>query len=378
MDHNKFYTKQVSLSEWLKSLGLNDYSETFQSEDNTKRERLKVVSEYIQIPFDDPIYKCSLEDILTFEDNFQRFFETNSHKLCALRLVSNDINLPKLRIRGLSITEAIQSWLPQQEVALKNAEKYSASIIPHTSTNTFSTIFICNKEGLYGEIIHGGHYQLTQGFIDPGNIIFPFYFDFKNWHFPQNIPIDLKKGAIESVEFIHVENGDTRLALMKEVNSTFSFNYINGYFETAASDEYGIWFIDYNRLLDKGFDGSKLFTPEVINQIGSKTKDVQLKGRVAMHGRGIGRLMLINLDDDLNIIPNEDYIILCDMTSPDYLGLMKSSKFVVTKQGGILSHAAITCRELKIPCVVGVGNTVDNFINEIVIIDTEHQSIKIA
>jgi len=33
----------------------------------------------------------------------------------------------------------------------------------------------------------------------------------------------------------------------------FSVGYLEGYFETATSKEFGIWFIDYNRILGKMF-----------------------------------------------------------------------------------------------------------------------------
>jgi pyruvate,water dikinase len=35
---------------------------------------------------------------------------------------------------------------------------------------------------------------------------------------------------------------------------------------------------------------------------------------------------------------------------------MQKAAAIVTDQGGILSHAAIVARELKVPCVVGTGN----------------------
>ena len=41
------------------------------------------------------------------------------------------------------------------------------------------------------------------------------------------------------------------------------------------------------------------------------------------------------------------------MTTPAHLPLMKKAAGIITDQGGILSHAAITSRELKIPSVVG-------------------------
>ena len=41
------------------------------------------------------------------------------------------------------------------------------------------------------------------------------------------------------------------------------------------------------------------------------------------------------------------------MTRPEYLHLFREAVGVVTDAGGILSHAAITARELKIPCIIG-------------------------
>jgi phosphoenolpyruvate synthase/pyruvate phosphate dikinase len=50
---------------------------------------------------------------------------------------------------------------------------------------------------------------------------------------------------------------------------------------------------------------------------------------------------------------NPGEILITGMTRPEFLPLFKLSSAVVTDSGGILSHAAITARELKIPCVIG-------------------------
>ncbi len=49
----------------------------------------------------------------------------------------------------------------------------------------------------------------------------------------------------------------------------------------------------------------------------------------------------------------EGSILVTGMTRPEFLYLMKKSAAFVTDAGGMLSHAAITARELKKPCVVG-------------------------
>ena len=48
----------------------------------------------------------------------------------------------------------------------------------------------------------------------------------------------------------------------------------------------------------------------------------------------------------------EGEVLVCEMTTPDFLPLMKKAVAVVTDLGGTLSHAAIVARELRIPCVM--------------------------
>ncbi|MDP3964068.1 MAG: PEP-utilizing enzyme [bacterium] len=46
-------------------------------------------------------------------------------------------------------------------------------------------------------------------------------------------------------------------------------------------------------------------------------------------------------------------ILVCGMTMPDYVPVMKRAAAVVTDEGGATCHAAIISRELGLPCVVG-------------------------
>ncbi|MBS3168438.1 hypothetical protein J4216_04890 [Candidatus Woesearchaeota archaeon] len=46
-------------------------------------------------------------------------------------------------------------------------------------------------------------------------------------------------------------------------------------------------------------------------------------------------------------------ILVISMTRPDMVSEMKKKKAIVTDEGGMLCHAAITCREFKIPGIVG-------------------------
>lgn len=48
----------------------------------------------------------------------------------------------------------------------------------------------------------------------------------------------------------------------------------------------------------------------------------------------------------------EGQILVAQTTSPELIDLMKKASVIITDLGGMLSHAAITARELNIPCIV--------------------------
>ncbi len=63
-------------------------------------------------------------------------------------------------------------------------------------------------------------------------------------------------------------------------------------------------------------------------------------------------------------------VLVCEVTTPDYVPLMQRASAIVTDQGGILSHAAIVARELGIPCIVGTQHATARLKNgQIVTVD---------
>jgi len=60
-------------------------------------------------------------------------------------------------------------------------------------------------------------------------------------------------------------------------------------------------------------------------------------------------------------------VLVTDITNPSYLPTMKKAVAVVTGKGGMTCHAAIVCRELGIPCVVGVGNITGLFGKNVIV-----------
>jgi phosphohistidine swiveling domain-containing protein len=77
-----------------------------------------------------------------------------------------------------------------------------------------------------------------------------------------------------------------------------------------------------------------------------------LSGTTAYPGKVKGHVRVILDPSKVGILPPGS-VLVTGMTRPEYLHLFKSATAVVTDAGGMLSHAAITARELKIPCVVG-------------------------
>ena len=51
----------------------------------------------------------------------------------------------------------------------------------------------------------------------------------------------------------------------------------------------------------------------------------------------------------------EGDVLVCPITSPAWAPIFPNVKAVVTDIGGVMSHAAIVCREYGLPAVVGTG-----------------------
>ncbi|MFA5931519.1 MAG: PEP-utilizing enzyme [archaeon] len=76
---------------------------------------------------------------------------------------------------------------------------------------------------------------------------------------------------------------------------------------------------------------------------------------------------------------SEDDIFVAYSTNPSMAHSMARAKAIITQRGGILSHAAIFCRELGIPCVVGVEGLLDKIMEGTeVIVDGEKGTIEVV
>jgi phosphoenolpyruvate synthase/pyruvate phosphate dikinase len=53
---------------------------------------------------------------------------------------------------------------------------------------------------------------------------------------------------------------------------------------------------------------------------------------------------------------DEGTVLVCPATDPSWASLFPLAEAVVTDAGSAMSHAAIVCRELGLPCVAGTRN----------------------
>lgn len=97
------------------------------------------------------------------------------------------------------------------------------------------------------------------------------------------------------------------------------------------------------------YDGDQ--AQNVVQMLTKEHRTDDLRGMTAHPGivRGIVRIVH---DPKTCQVFNTGDILVSGMTRPEFLPLMKKAGAFVTDSGGILSHAAITARELKKPCVI--------------------------
>lgn len=79
-----------------------------------------------------------------------------------------------------------------------------------------------------------------------------------------------------------------------------------------------------------------------------------LHGIAASSGLVAGRVRIVHSPDELNQV-RRDEILVVTVTTPSWVPVFSRIKGIVSDIGGIMSHAAIVCREYGIPAVTGTG-----------------------
>ncbi|MDO8566191.1 MAG: PEP-utilizing enzyme [Candidatus Moranbacteria bacterium] len=131
---------------------------------------------------------------------------------------------------------------------------------------------------------------------------------------------------------------------------------INEYFETqklpdvkvlAARYECAFIYVQEGEIKEiTGKEGVDAFEKQL------RVESEYVQGACAFPGKVKGKVRII-LDPSGVSSLEAGTVLVTGMTRPEYLHLMKQAIAVVTDGGGVLSHAAITARELKKPCIIG-------------------------
>ena len=102
-----------------------------------------------------------------------------------------------------------------------------------------------------------------------------------------------------------------------------------------------------------------------------------LKGNAAYMGKKVtGKAQVILNSFEVSKF-EKGSVLITPMTSPEYLPAMKIAKAIVTDEGGLTCHAAITAREIKKPCLIGTKNATKFFKDgDMVEVDTNQGIIK--
>lgn len=139
----------------------------------------------------------------------------------------------------------------------------------------------------------------------------------------------------------------------KEVLALSRHKKIKSEVLTARGKGYALIKLRDKEHLLTGWEFKKLFKDVVGYQLVTDC----LVGKTAMKGRVRGKVRVIlhnkrNITKDIAKFQRGE-ILVTEMTRPDTIMACKKAAAIITDEGGILCHAAIISRELKIPCIVG-------------------------
>lgn len=84
-----------------------------------------------------------------------------------------------------------------------------------------------------------------------------------------------------------------------------------------------------------------------------------LHGVVACRGRAAGPCKVIIRADDCGAGFEKGTIVVSESTDPDLVPFLRAAGGVLTEQGGVTAHAAIICRELGVPTIIGIDGLLE-------------------
>lgn len=103
----------------------------------------------------------------------------------------------------------------------------------------------------------------------------------------------------------------------------------------------------------------------------AENADVILSGGImGSPGAASGTKLIANTVEEARAIleseenKGKDMILIADMTTPDWVPIMRRVKGIITRHGGRTCHAAIVSREMGVPCLVGTEEEIEALKND--------------
>lgn len=240
------------------------------------------------------------------------------------------------------------------------ADRGSSGVMFTIDTETgFPDVVVINAAFGLGE-------NIVQGTIEPDE-----YMVFKPFLEKQGcFPIVEKTLGKKALKMIYTKTGTRNVKLTKDQAARFTL-------KDEQVIELGKWakMIEdhYQKPMDIewAFDGIKkqLFIvqarPETVQSQRQgavfKTYSLKEKGKRLLQGLAIGeaivsaKVQVIKSVTQIKMF-KPGSILVTEMTSPDWVPIMKQASGIITDHGGRTSHAAIVSRELGVPAIVGTQN----------------------
>lgn len=334
-----------SITEWLEKIKAPDVEE-YREEDIKKFERLNILKKVIDLPYDAPVY-LTVKDVIKKSDKVKDILRKRGNEICAMKLIPLEYGLPKFRLMNKTVKHGINTWFPNQVFDWK---KYRVEILKHNNKMLYSSNFLINDFGIWGDIIKGVHWQLTQGMYSQSPLSF-YSTDFHKWTYYTNEDSypELDKYIkiiFNALSKLRVTNPKKQERLKKTLGAEFNHDgFIKGYFEFFVWPGMRLAYNDYNRVI---YSKLKHLKPYISDSI------VELKGIGANPGFVEGTIKIINDPKNQTINPGD--IVVLEMINLDYLPIIRNCGGIIAELGNILSHITIVARELGKPCIVNVKN----------------------
>jgi phosphoenolpyruvate synthase/pyruvate phosphate dikinase len=334
-------------TEWLKKTNLHNRFKLIE-EDDTKRFRLDYLHYLINLPYDIP-EKMMATDITNNTPIFQDALKRLGDKMCALRLIPKEKELPKYRLKALTLKKGLV-WFYSKKI---DANKYLVEIVPRTNKISLSSIFIINDNKIWGEINQGRLRELSEGNCKTAPIFFSY--DFKTWQFSKEEK-KVEQIIKKAISCLQVTDNHAKNDIKETLKGVFNqHEYLKGYFEFMVWPNDQIKFFDYNRLQDTTLHNFNIWQAIFMN-LKPSTKE-SLHGICASPGYTEGIVKII--ENPTKKTFNEGDILVCKMTSIEHMDFIQKAGAIINEQGTILSHSAVISRELKKPCIIRVKNATD-------------------